>query len=121
MKKLALVVIGLVIVLVAAVVVGPGLMNWNGYKGDIAQAVKDATGRDLKIDGDIELSLVPSVTVNVSGIRLSNAAGAKAKEMVSIKSVSANIGLFPLISKNVVVNSFIISGLAALLYMVASG
>ena len=121
MKKLVLGIVGLVIVLIAAVIVGPGLMNWNGYKVDIAKAVKDATGRDLKIDGDIELSLVPSITVSVGGIRLANAPGMKSKEMLSIKSVAAKIALFPLIGKRVVVDSFVISGLAVNLEVDAKG
>ena len=48
MKKLALGILGLLIVLVAAVFIGPSVMNWNGYKADIATAVKEALMEPLR-------------------------------------------------------------------------
>ena len=75
MKKLLIALLGLIVVLVVAVVVAPRVIDWNSFKPEIAQAVRDATGRDLSIDGDIELSVLPDLSFAVAGVRLSNAAG----------------------------------------------
>ncbi|MGF1624898.1 MAG: AsmA family protein, partial [Alphaproteobacteria bacterium] len=69
MRKLLYGLIGLVILLVAAVFIVPAVIDWNGYKADIAQEVRAATGRDLVIDGDISVRLLPSPHASVSGIR----------------------------------------------------
>ena len=54
----------------------PQLIDWNGYKSAIAAAVKDATGRDLVIGGDIEIAILPGISFGLSDVSLSNAAGA---------------------------------------------
>ncbi|MCZ6606505.1 MAG: AsmA family protein, partial [Alphaproteobacteria bacterium] len=68
MKKVGLVLVGLVVLLVAAVLVAPRLIDWNGYKPEIAQAVKEATGRTLVIGGDIEVSIFPGISFGLSDV-----------------------------------------------------
>jgi len=51
------------LLLLAAVFIVPSLVDWNGYKPRIADAVREATGRDLVIDGDIGLSILPTPTL----------------------------------------------------------
>ncbi|HYB57604.1 MAG TPA: AsmA family protein, partial [Alphaproteobacteria bacterium] len=77
MKKLAIVVVGLIVLLIAALFVAPSVID---FKPLIASRVKAATGRDLKIDGALRLSLLPTLSVSAAGVHLSNAAGAKAAE-----------------------------------------
>src|SRR5258706_15087934 len=43
----------------------------NQYKGQIVQAVKDKTKRTLKLDGDIKLSLFPSIGAKLGKSSLS--------------------------------------------------
>ena len=68
MKTLAYIVSGILTLLILVVVVAPFFLDLNDYKGDIAAAVKDATGRDLAIDGDIVVSLVPLPTIRVAAL-----------------------------------------------------
>ncbi|MDP6705871.1 MAG: AsmA family protein, partial [Alphaproteobacteria bacterium] len=114
MKKLAYVVVGVVVllvILVGAVFIAPGVIDWNGYKPDIAQAAREATGRELAIDGDIEVSLSGSLVLSFSagGIRFANADGMTPPEMATIGSVSGTIRLWPLLGRAVVVDSLVVS------------
>ena len=67
MKKALYVVGGLVVLLIVAALVAPSFVDVNRYKPEITAAVKQATGRDLTIGGDIELTILPSPAV-ISGL-----------------------------------------------------
>ena len=108
MKKIGLIVGGVIVVLIAAVLVVPQLINWNGYKPEIAAAVRDATGRDLRIDGNLDIKIIPGAAFSASGIRLSNAPGADKPEMVQIKSIDGKIALLPLLGGTLVVERLIV-------------
>jgi uncharacterized protein involved in outer membrane biogenesis len=88
MKKAALILVGVIAVIILAVVIVPQLIDWNRYKPEIAEAVKDATGRNLAIDGDIELSLLPNLEFAISDVRLSNAPGSTSPDMVFIDNLA---------------------------------
>jgi uncharacterized protein involved in outer membrane biogenesis len=105
MKKLLFALLGIVILLLVAVLVGPSLID---LRPRVASAVHDATGRELRIDGDLHIALFPTLRVSASGIHLSNAAGAKTPEMLSVDSVALEAELWPLLSKRLVVDSLVI-------------
>ena len=88
---------GIVALLVAVVVAAPALIDINSYKPLIVSQVKTATGRDLVIDGPISLSLLPTPTVSVTGVKFFNAAGSKNANMVEVKSVTVQPSLLPLL------------------------
>ena len=60
MRKLLYGLIGIVVVAVLAALVVPSFIDWNSYKSQFAEKVRDATGRELVINGDLDLSLLPS-------------------------------------------------------------
>jgi uncharacterized protein involved in outer membrane biogenesis len=91
----------LVLLLVIAVAVGPRFVDWNAYKPRVIEAVQKATGRQLSIDGNISLSLLPSPTLSVGGVRLANLPGASAPDMAKLKSLDVSVALMPLISGNI--------------------
>ena len=92
---------GLVLIVAAAMVLAVILINPNDYKGEIADTVRDKTGRELVFDGDLELSVFPWIGVKTGGISLSNAAGFSEKNMFSLKSADVSLKLLPLISGKV--------------------
>ena len=106
MKKVAIVIAGLIVLLLAALFVAPSVID---FKPLIASRVKAATGRDLKIDGPLKLSLLPTLSVSASGVHLSNAAGAKAPEMATIQAVELNAELWPLLGGRFVIDSLTVT------------
>ena len=100
MKKLLIGIIGLVVVLVAAVLIGPSFVDWNAYKAEVATQAKAATGRTLTIDGDISLQILPSPALVVNDVSLANIDGASTPQMVRLKSLQVRVALGPLLSGN---------------------
>ena len=83
--------------LVATALIGPNLIDWNSYKGDIIAQAKAATGRDLAIDGDIDFSVLPGLQLTAANIRFANLEGGSAADMVRLKSLDIQIRLLPLL------------------------
>ncbi|MCW5729327.1 MAG: AsmA family protein [Alphaproteobacteria bacterium] len=108
-KKILIGVVGLIVLLAVAVVAVPRFINWNNYKADIAEAVKSATGRDLAIDGNIDVSIFPDISFRLADVRLSNAPGAANQQMFSLGHVQGRLALFPLIGRKVEVRELIIA------------
>ena len=63
-------------VLIAILVVLPFLLPADIYKDQIIAQTKQATGRDLKIDGALRISFFPELGVEVNQVHFANAAGA---------------------------------------------
>ena len=100
-KKLLIGLGGLVVLLLVAVLVVPSFIDWNQYKALATKIAKESTGRDLAIGGDMKLSLLPKPAVVVNDVRLSNLPGAKAAEMVTLKTLEIRVALAPLLGGNV--------------------
>ncbi|MEE8172082.1 MAG: AsmA family protein, partial [Alphaproteobacteria bacterium] len=97
----------IVLVVIAAFVV-PGFMDWNSYKPEISERVEALTGRQLSIDGDIEIALLPSPKLRIFDARLSNLAGAKAADMARLQALDLQLALGPLLSGDIQVSSLIL-------------
>ncbi|CAN0599846.1 unnamed protein product, partial [Laminaria digitata] len=67
-------------------------------KDDIQQAAKDATGRDLHIDGDIGLEVGLTFGLSVEKVRFANASWGSKPDMLTAGEVGIQVALLPLIS-----------------------
>ena len=108
MKKF-LIGLGVVIVLlVAAVFVVPPLIPADTYKAQIIDRVEAATGRTVRIDGPIKLSVLPVLGFAADKVSLANAPGRSPEQMITLDKLNVSIGLFPLLRGDLVVNSFVL-------------
>lgn len=105
MKKLLFAGIGFLVLLVAAALIGPSLVDWNRYKGDIGALVKRATGRDLLIAGDVRINVLPAPALVAHDVRLANLPGATAPDMMRLKSMEVRVALLPLLGGSVQVET----------------
>lgn len=96
---------GLLALIIVVLLVAPFFIDLNSYKGMIAEQAKAATGRDLVIEGDISLSLLPIPSVSVEGIKFGNAPSGAAANMAEIEKVKVEVALLPLLSSNVEIKS----------------
>jgi len=101
-------IIGLII---AAVVIIPLVVDLNDYKPEIETLVKDKTGRTLKIEGQIDLSIFPWIGVSTGKLTLSNAKGFKETNFAVINESDIKVKLLPLLSKEVEVSTVVLKGL----------
>ena len=104
---------GLVVVLIGVVVAGAailGSMDFNQYKGLIAEQAKKATGRDLQIAGDLHLEISLNPAIAVDGVTFSNAEWGSKPAMATVERFAAEVSLIPLLSGQVVVNRLLVEG-----------
>jgi len=113
-KKLKLALKLLAIGFTALLVLAIGLsvylthLDFNDYKPQLQQAVKKATGRELKIDGRLALHLSLRPSLRVEGVHLANAAWASRKNMMDVQSLEADVQLLPLFSGHLVIDRIIL-------------
>ena len=106
------IVVGVVVLLfVALVVVVTLVFDPNDYKDDITAAVQEATGRELTLDGDLSLSLFPTIRIAVGSATLSNAPGFGDEPMARIGGASLSVNLLPLLSSRVEIREARLEGL----------
>ncbi len=113
MKKWTKILGGIVVLFVAVVVAGVAILkslDFNEYKGMIAEQAKAATGRDLKIAGNLNLAISLNPSIAVDGVSFSNAAWGSRPDMVTVKKFAAEVSLIPLLSGQVVVNRLVVEG-----------
>jgi AsmA protein len=104
---LGVIVLGVVVLAIALVL----LVDPNDYKGEITQAVKDNTGRELKIKGNLGLSVFPWVGLEIGEAELANAPGFGDTPFARITSAGVRVKVLPLLHKELVVDSVHVDGL----------
>ena len=92
---LALVVVALFLV--------PSFLDWEGFKPEITERLEAITGRELAIDGPLEVSILPSPTLKATDLRLANVPGATNPDMARIKSLDLRLALGPLLGGEIAV------------------
>ncbi|MDT8383539.1 MAG: AsmA family protein [Gammaproteobacteria bacterium] len=104
--------IGIALAVIATAMLGIILfVDPNDFKDDITQAVKDATGRELVLTGDIELSVFPWLGLTLGTARLSNAPGFDAEDFARVASVDIRVKLLPLLKQRVEMKTLQLHGL----------
>jgi len=100
-RKLLIGFMALIVLVVAGVLIGPSFIDWNSYKADIAAQVKSMTGRDLVIDCDIYITVLPAPAVIANDVMFANVTGGSSPQMVRLKSLAVNVALGPLLSGDI--------------------
>lgn len=95
------------LLILAAVIVVPMVVDPNDFREDIAALVKDKTGRDLQLAGDLKPSVFPWLGVRTEGLTLSQPE-AIGGDMLSVKTAQLRVKLLPLLSKRVEVDTVVL-------------
>lgn len=111
LRLLAIVLGVLVVVLIAAALILPRVIDTDKVRDEIAALVKEKTGRELVIAGDIGWSVFPWLGVEIGETRLSNAPGFGDQPFARIASVQARVKLLPLLHKEVEMSTLVLDGL----------
>lgn len=110
--KYALLALGILVVLAGGLLAYlAATFDPNQYKPRIVQAVKEHTGRTLRLDGDIGLSFWPSIGARVGKASLSERGSER--EFAAIESVHVSLKLMPLLSGQAIVDKVLVKGLRA--------
>jgi len=102
------------VMLIAVIISGIFLfVDPNEYKAEITNAVHEATGRQLTITGDIELSIYPWLGLSLGAAQLSNAKGFGDTPFASVENIDIKVKLLPLFQQHVEMQKIRLHGLRA--------
>ncbi len=101
----------IILSIVIAIFTLPFFINPNNFKLEVIAAVKNNTGRDLTLTGDIKISLFPWTGISTGKMTLSNAIGFQEKTFASLEESAIKINLFPLFLNKIEIDQVIIKGL----------
>ena len=108
MKKLAIGLAVLVVIVIAALIAAPFLIPIETFKQQIAERTQAATGRALEIRGEFALSLLPRFELVAQDVVFANPPGASEPNMVTLDSLLVQLQIWPLISGEIKVDSFVL-------------
>jgi AsmA protein len=120
-KILATLVGGIIALLAAGLLAVWLWVNPNDYKVRITAAVKESTGRDLILTGDIKLSLFPWVALELGPAALRNLPGFGEEPFLAFKHATVRVRLFPLLVKQLDIERIELAGLDVRLLRNAEG
>ncbi len=96
----------LALLILLAVIVLPNVVDPNDYKDELSDIVKDKTGRNLSLNGDLTITVFPWLGVKTQGLTLSQPVGIDG-DMVSVDTAQLRVKLAPLLSKKVEVDTVV--------------
>ncbi|MEJ2041041.1 MAG: AsmA family protein, partial [Desulfosarcinaceae bacterium] len=100
----------LILLLIAAIIVIPLVINVNKYKPQIEALASKQIGRSLTIGGEIKPSIFPWIGVSVQDVRLDNTKAFAEKEFVSVGEIEVRVKLLPILSGRYEIKRFVIKG-----------
>jgi AsmA protein len=102
---------GISILIIAGLLTVWVLVNPNDYKDRIAAAVKESTGRELILKGDIKLSVFPWVALELGPASLGNPPGFGAEPFLAFNHAAVRISLWRLLYRQMDIQRVEIDGL----------
>lgn len=111
--RLKYILIGIVVLLVALVAGAFTVLmttDFNDYRDLVQERMKAATGRDLVIAGDIDVSFSLSPRLSAKQVSFRNAAWSDIPDMASLNDIEAEIALLPLLSGEIRINEVVLRG-----------
>lgn len=109
--KITGIVLGILVLLVIMLAVAlPFILNPNSFKDEIARLVKERTGRELVIQGDIKLSIFPWLGMQIGPAELSNAKGFTGTPFAAINETDVHVRFWPLLHHEIEVGEVKLDG-----------
>ncbi len=104
-------IVALVVVVGIAIAIIVNTVNWNDYRDTIQNQVKEQTGRDLVIAGDLSPSFFPWAGLSIGDISVANADGFGESPFAAIGGADVKVEILPLIKREINVRTVQLTGL----------
>lgn len=111
----------LLLLIVAAIAVFALTFDANRYKPELVALVKEQTGRDLDIGGDIGLSFYPNIALQLGQVTLGNAKGFAGDTFAEARNARVEVQFLPLLEQQLKINEVHLQGLTLNLHRNKSG
>jgi len=97
LKHPLLIACGLVVVILFTALIAPFLINWTAYRAEIENEAGRILGRQVVINGDIDIRLLPSGVIRFGRVEVKSSNDANSAAVASIERVKARLALAPLL------------------------
>ncbi len=101
----------MVFLIVIAIFTLPFFIDPNNFKPEIAAAIKDKTGRDLTLTGELKLSIFPWLGISTGQMSMSNATGFQEQPFATLEESDIKVKLLPLLTQKIEISRVVIKGL----------
>jgi AsmA protein len=113
---------GAVFLLVATVLVVTLVIEPNRYRAQIERVVREASGREFTLEGDIEVAWAPWLALETGKAQLGNPAGFDGPPLLAWDSARVGVRMWPLLtSRELVVDRVLFDGLRVNLHVAKDG
>lgn len=120
LKTILIIFVVLVLVLAGAVAAILILVDPNEYKTEISELVREKSGREISLKGDIELSLFPWAGVQIHNVDMAGT-GTGPEALLHVERVKVHARLLPLLQTRIETDAIVLSGLDVKLHRDANG
>ncbi|TNI87002.1 AsmA family protein [Aeromonas sobria] len=110
MKKIIYIVLGVAVAAVVAIAALVSLIDPNQFKPQLAEQVRNSTGRELVMTGAIGWRFWPSLGLSLEQVALRNPAGFAEPDLVRFEQGEASVALLPLLSHRLEIGKVTLSG-----------
>ncbi|RQD61860.1 MAG: AsmA family protein [Desulfonatronovibrio sp. MSAO_Bac4] len=109
--KITLSLVGILIILIiAAAIILPMVIDINDYKDRISQEIKKNTGYEVVIEDDIELSIVPWIGLSLGRTYVANPPEFGPEPMAALDELQVRIKVLPLFSGQIEAQKIVLHG-----------
>ncbi len=98
MRLLMLGIVAGIAFLVAIIAIFLAVFDANAYKDDLAEFVREKTGRELEFVGDVSLTVYPALGMKLGAMRFSNPPNFGGQPMIKVEAASVSVDLASLIT-----------------------
>lgn len=106
LKWVGIALILLVILIVGAVIVLPGMIPQERILAEVSKTVESKTGRRLAIEGGASLTIFPVLSLTLHDVSLSNAPRSASPLAARASTIDLQLQLWPLLNNTVIIDRF---------------
>ncbi len=88
----------IIVTALAALLALPYMVDWNDYKAQFEAHAAELVGRPVRIDGNVDLTILPVPTLSLHGVRIADEFGKFERPFAEVEELDAILAVPPLLS-----------------------
>ena len=110
--KLTLAIVGILLFLIIlAIIILPHIVDFNKHKPEVEAGIYNATGYEVSLEGDIELSFLPWLGIDVGKASVANPPDFEDENLGSVEALQIRLKVWPLLLGQVQMDRVVLKGL----------
>jgi uncharacterized protein involved in outer membrane biogenesis len=93
-----------IITVLGALFAVPHFIDWNSYRSNFEEEAKNVIGREVQVDGDVKLHLLPTPYFRIEKVRIADSSTSLTEHFFKAESLSIKLSIAPLLRGVVEVN-----------------